>query len=109
MGVGAKAKATVRLLGEPGSTEVSPHIWRFPVEATKPENAIMTAVDDLGNAMMRFRRAPPLRQGIFGNRVGYSGTQIVLSPGVEVRPELFLIAAVTSPFLIKYFPTGGFF
>jgi hypothetical protein len=104
--VDRKARGTVHVLSQAGAIDVGPHIWRFPVEATNAENAVMTAVDDLGKKMMRFRRTPALKDSStwYARVVGDdAGIDIVLSPGLKPNPELLLIASVASPWIITYF------
>jgi hypothetical protein len=83
------------------------------VEATRAENAVMTAVDDLGKTVMRFRRTPALKESlILRTRVvgDEAGIDIVLSPGLKPSSELLLIASVASPWMITYFhsPPPGY-
>jgi hypothetical protein len=66
----------------------------------------MTAVDDLGETIMRFRRTPGLKESAMRDTrvVGAdAGIDIVLSPGSKPSPELLLIAAVASSWMITYF------
>jgi hypothetical protein len=100
-----KAAGRVHVLSQAGAIDVGPHIWRFPVEATNAENAVMTAVDDLGKTMMHFRRTPGLKESlIWLSRVvsDDAGIDIVLSPGLQCSPELLLITSVV-PWIITYF------
>jgi hypothetical protein len=103
------ADGTVQVLSQADAIDVGPRIWRFPVQATNDENAVMTAVDDLGNTVMRFRRTPALKDWVVHPRraVGSdAGIDIVLSPGLQPSPELLLIASVASHWMITYFNTG---
>jgi hypothetical protein len=96
----------IHVLSQPSSIDDGPQIWRFPLEGTKPENAVMTAVDDLGETMMRFRRTPGLKESVMRDTrvVGAdAGIDIGLSPGSKPSPELLLIAAVASSWMITYF------
>jgi hypothetical protein len=89
-----------------GEMAVRPQNWRFPVEETTPDNAVMTAVDDLGNVKMRFRRTLALREGLISRTrvVGDdAGIDIVLSPDLKPSPIVLLIAAVASQWMITYF------
>jgi hypothetical protein len=100
------ASGTVHVFGEPSPTEAGAHVWRFPVAETKAKNALMTAVDDLGNTIMRFRRTPELKaMAGLGSRIvsDDAGIDVCLSPGLKPNPQLLLIAAVASPWMITYF------
>jgi hypothetical protein len=49
---GRRAGGTLHLLGESGQSAVGSDLLRFPVEATKPQNAVMSAVDDSGRTVL---------------------------------------------------------
>ena len=70
---------------------------RLPVRGTFPGNAVMTAVDDRGDRVARFRSA----RG--------SGIEVVVAPHVPITTELLLVVAATSPAVLMYFrePSGG--
>ncbi len=65
--------------------------FRFPVRGTSLANAVMTAVDDKGDRIARFRSA----RG--------SGFEVVVAPHVPITTELLLIVAASSPAVFLYF------
>ncbi len=68
------ANGSVQVLSQPGAMESGTHAWRFPVQATKPQNAVMTAVDDSGNTTMHFRRTPSVKnKGFWEKSKGFLG------------------------------------
>jgi hypothetical protein len=100
------AGGRVQVLSRPSPYRAGPEIWQFPVEGIQLKSAVMTAVDDRGNAMMRFRRTASLKGRIIGRTrvVGDdAGIDVVLSPGLRPSSELVLIASVASPWMISYF------
>jgi hypothetical protein len=80
---------------------------RFPVRGTKRANAIMTAVDQAGDEVARYR--------IIGSKLGrtilWNAIEITVSPGQELTDELVLANAISAPWLSSYFvpqaPAGG--
>jgi len=62
---------------------------RFLVRGTKPANAIMTAVDQAGNKIARYRISGPV--------------EITLHPHAALTDELALAIAISAPFLGSYF------
>jgi DivIVA domain-containing protein len=77
---------------------------RFPVRGTRRSDAIMTAVDEAGNSVVRYRiiSSPswPLKRHI---------VEITVHPGWELTEELVLAIAISAPWLSLYFsePGGG--
>jgi hypothetical protein len=69
---------------------------RFPVRGTKAANAIMTAVDQAGNKVARYRGDD-------------SGLEITVHPGQQLTDELALALAIARKRLSTYFqiPGGG--
>lgn len=67
---------------------------RFPVRGTDRSNAIMTAVDQAGNKVARYRiiRKAPKRE-----------TEITVHPGQQLTDELVLAIAISAPWLSSYF------
>ena len=73
---------------------------RFPVRATKRANAIMTAVDQEGNKVARYRLAR--------NRTGSRETaEIAVHPDQQITNELALAIALSAPWLRSYFRSSG--
>jgi len=80
---------------------------RFPVRGTKRANAIMTAVDQAGDEVARYR--------IIGSKLGrtilWNAIEIAVSPSQELTDELVLAIAISAPWLSSYFvpqaPGGG--
>jgi hypothetical protein len=74
---------------------------RFPVRATGVADAVMTAVDQAGNKVARYRVAPDDNNAWT--------VQISVHPDRQLTDELTLAIAVSAPFLRSYFipPTGG--
>jgi hypothetical protein len=77
---------------------------RFPVRATERENAVMTAVDEAGNRVARYRgpigpTVPP-----FGSPV-----EITVHPDWELTDQRALAIAISAPWISSYFdrPGGG--
>jgi hypothetical protein len=73
---------------------------RFPVRGTNRANAIMTAVDEAGNSVVRYRIIPVRFGGI---------VEIAVHPGWPLTDELVPAIALSAPWLNKYFsaPSGG--
>ena len=73
---------------------------RFPVRGTKRANAIMTAVDQEGNKVARYRLAR--------NRTGSRETaEIAVHPDQQITNELALAIALSAPWLRSYFRSSG--
>ena len=70
---------------------------RFPVRGTAPCNAIMTAVDQAGNSVVRYRIAS---RGTVPRR---SIVEITVHPDRELADELVLAIAISAPWLGSYF------
>jgi len=72
---------------------------RFPVRGTRRTNALMTAIDEMGNCIARFRAGP----GITTERP----IEVVIRPGRELTNELILVIAWAAPLLLTYFDPWG--
>ena len=66
---------------------------RFLVRGTHPENAIMTAVDQAGNRVVRYRRPAE----------GWDTVEITVNPDWKVTDELILAIAISAGYLKSYF------
>ena len=77
---------------------------RFPIRGTGPQDAFMTAIDQAGNKVARFRvtRATRFNQVL-------AGVEIVVHPGQMLTDELVLAIAISPACLHHYFltPAGG--
>ena len=70
----------------------------FPVRSTELANAIMTAVDQAGNQVARYRSLPI---------PGPLGCEITVHPGQELTTELVLALVISAPWLHSYFTSSG--
>ncbi len=85
-----------------GSIEFPDQGWlRFPVRGTKRANAVMTAVDEAGNRVARYRfpNSPLVRDPV----------EIIVHPDWELTDQRALAIAVSARWLRSYFsePGGG--
>ena len=71
---------------------------KFPVRGTETENAIMTAVDQAGNKVARYRS---LAIG------GVLGSEITVHPRQQLTNELVLALVMSAPWLHSYFTSSG--
>jgi hypothetical protein len=71
---------------------------RFLVRGTSEKHAIMTAVDQAGNKVIRFRRRGAYRD---------YGTDVAVHPDRELTEELVLAIAMSADWLHDYFQTGS--
>ena len=80
-------------------------IYRFPVDATKPQDAVMTAVDDSGRALVSYRISDPVPRGMrwFVGVSGLRGIEIVVGPDGLSTPGVALLVAMSSRLLQTYF------
>ena len=69
---------------------------RFPVRGTETRNAIMTAVDQAGNKVARYR--------LTGSR---RPIEIIAHPGLQLTDELALALVVSAPWLRSFFRQSG--
>ena len=77
------------------------HRWlRFPVRGTRRANAVMTAVDQGGTKVARYRLAR--KESGLRWKVG-----ITVHPGQELTDELALALALSAPWLSSFFQTNG--
>ena len=83
---------------------------RFPVRGTRQANAIMTAVNQAGNKVARYRvigmipgPSAPHFSGL------WKAIEITAHPGQQLTDELALTLAISAPWLCSYFdePGGG--
>jgi len=74
---------------------------RFPVRGTDRPTAIMTAVDQAGNKVARYRTIGKLTT-IWWTTIGIS-----VHPGQQLTDELALALAISAPWLRSYFLTQG--
>jgi hypothetical protein len=73
---------------------------RFPVRGRRRANAIMTAVDQAGNKVARYRLAR--------NETGLrTRVEITVHPDQQLTDELTLVIALSAPFLRSYFRSKG--
>ena len=75
---------------------------RFPVRGTQRTNAIMTAVDQAGNKIARYR--------LVGGKRRWKEIEITMHVGQLLADELVLAIALSAPWLSSYFshpPEGG--
>ena len=72
---------------------------RFLVRGTIPGNAIMTAVDQAGNSVVRYRISQNAKRTV----------EITVDPNRELTDELVLAIAISAPWLGRYFKreSGG--
>jgi hypothetical protein len=68
-------------------------LLRFPVRGTRPENAIMTAVDQTGNKVARYRRSAE----------GWGRVEINVHPHRKLNDELALAIVISAHWLGSYF------
>jgi len=72
---------------------------RFLVRGTRRANAIMTAVDQAGNKIARYRRV--------AGRAGINKIEITIHPDEKLTDELVLAIAISAQWLGRYFDTGA--
>ena len=81
------------------------HRWlRFPVRGRRGAGAIMTAVDQDGNKVARYRLAPAKHQ--WWTDVTNT-VEIIVHPSQRLTEELALVIALSAPFLRSYFRSSG--
>ena len=73
---------------------------RFPVRGTTRADAIMTAVDQAGNKIARYRLART-------DSRWWKTTEIAVHPGQQLTEELVLAIAVSAPWLSDYLQHPG--
>ena len=78
---------------------------RFLVRGTESWNAIMTAVDQVGSRVARYRIGGWGRQHTLNRSI----VEVTVHPGWELTDELVLAIAISAPWLGSYFsePSGG--
>ncbi len=74
---------------------------RFFVRGTGRTNAIMTAVDQAGNRVVRYRNIGA------GYMLGREKIEITVHPDRDLTDELMLAITISAPWLIPYFDTPG--
>lgn len=83
-----------------GSIKFPGHRWlRFPLRGTTQANAIMTAVDQAGNKVARYR--------LVRNKNSWRRVEIIVHPGQQLTDELALALALSAPLLRSHFHSGG--
>ena len=83
---------------------------RFPVRGTRQANAIMTAVDQAGNKVARYRIIGMLKGTSTPQFPGlWKAIEITVHPGQQLTGELAIAIAISAPWLSSYFtvPGGG--
>lgn len=81
-------------------------IW-FPVRGTGHRNAIMTAVDEAGHSIARYRTVSPdsiLRRNS-AEILDRHAIEIAVHPGRELTDELAIAITISGPWLRSYFST----
>jgi hypothetical protein len=80
---------------------------RFLVRGTRRANAIMTAVDQAGNRIARYRI---IDKGLDpGRKTSYGlskSVEIMVHPGCELTDELAVAIVISAPWLRSYFESG---
>jgi hypothetical protein len=73
---------------------------RFLVRGTSRKNAVMTAVDQAGSKVARYRDTRLLPTGT---------VEIIVHPSQQLTDELVLAVAISAPWVVSYFayPSGG--
>jgi DivIVA domain-containing protein len=71
---------------------------RFPVRGTESKNAIMTAVDQAGNKIARYK---VISEG------DWLENEITVHPGKQLTSELVLALVISAPWLDEYFASSG--
>jgi hypothetical protein len=79
-------------------------VYSFPVHGQR-QNAVMIAVDELGNPAMWFRSTCRSFENL--RWAPHTETEIVLGPDQPMSPEIVCIAVVASPLLLNYFQRSG--
>jgi hypothetical protein len=75
------------------------HWYSFPVEGTRKENPVMTAVDETGKQVaLWWSESDPRRIGI---------AAIVIPPGQAIATDLMVMIAAATPFFAFYFLKPG--
>jgi DivIVA domain-containing protein len=80
-------------------------LLRFPVRGTTRADAIMTAVDEGGNNVARYRIARWGHVEKYFFRAG--AVEITIHPDRKLTDELILAIAISAPWLSGYFNPGG--
>lgn len=73
---------------------------RFPVRGTRRADAIMTAVDEAGNSVVRYRIIPT---SFFRRNI----VEIAVHPDWMLTDELVLAIAISAPWISSYFASAG--
>jgi DivIVA domain-containing protein len=71
---------------------------KFPVRGTERANAVMTAVDQAGNKVARYRDQD-IADGL--------GNEITVHPGQQLTDELVLALVISAPWFHSFFTTSG--
>jgi hypothetical protein len=88
------------------------HTYRFPVLGTSPRDSVMTATDESGCGIMRFRLVKPDGSAVWTPPLlltrSAARIEIVVNPKVDITAELIRVAAIASGFLLTWHLGGGF-
>lgn len=85
-------------------------LWlRFPVRGSCLANAIMTAMDQAGNRVARYRYTSRSGQQKKSLSRSEGSVDIIVHPGLKLTDELALALALSADWLRTYFahPEGG--
>ncbi len=80
---------------------------RFPVRGTHPTNAIMTAVDQAGNKVARYRDTSRHLHPATVRKVRADTVEIAVHPEQELTLQLILAIAISAPLVAQYFVRSG--
>jgi hypothetical protein len=69
----------------------------FPVRGTSRANVIVSAVDESGTSVARFRSTDPWHLGV----------DIMISPTTKLNDDLKLVVALAAPMVVSYFSHEG--
>jgi hypothetical protein len=72
--------------------------FRFPVRGQRRTNAVMTAVDESLNRVVRYKKAA----GRIGDEI-----RLVVNPMFTLTDDLILVIVLTAPLVSRYFATPG--
>lgn len=108
---GLEVKSLADQAGQPvlytsgGCVQFPGRRWlRFPVRGTDRSNAIMTAVDQAGRKVARYRIAS--RRGS-KNSKKWREIEITVHPDQQLTDELVLTLALTAPWISEFFESSG--
>jgi hypothetical protein len=99
---GLEAGLALHLVGDMWGPHLGGSVLRLLVDGRNLGNAVMSAVDQSGAPLLRFRAEPGMPSRFFPNE-NEPRVDVVLSPYLQPAPQLFLIAALASPHLVRFF------